>query len=108
MIIFQQHDLYKDIQYRNQLSPHVFWIANQAYRKVCLSKRSQCIIVSGESGSGSNIVEYLSFFFLCVCIFYEGKTESTKLMVSHVIYCSGIMPDRELQNRIIEVSIKMK
>ncbi|CAF4006688.1 unnamed protein product [Adineta steineri] len=80
----QQHDLYKHIQYRNHSPPHIFWIADHAYRKLCLSKQSQCIIVTGESGS--------------------GKTESTKLMVSHVIYCSGNTGDRELQNRIIETS----
>lgn len=35
-----------------------------------------------------------------------GKTESTKLMVSHIIHCSGDATDRELQNRIIEVCIQ--
>jgi hypothetical protein len=34
-----------------------------------------------------------------------GKTESTKLMVSHIIHCSGDAGDRELRNRIIEVCI---
>ncbi|CAF3672927.1 unnamed protein product [Rotaria sp. Silwood1] len=33
-----------------------------------------------------------------------GKTESTKLIVSHIIHCSGDVGDRELQNRIIETS----
>ncbi|CAF0736150.1 unnamed protein product [Rotaria sordida] len=80
----QQHDLYKYVQCRHQLTPHIFWIADQAYRKLCLAKRSQCIAVSGESGA--------------------GKTESTKLMVSHIIHCSGDAGDRELQNRIIETS----
>jgi hypothetical protein len=36
-----------------------------------------------------------------------GKTESTKLMVSHIIHCSGDAGDRELRNRIIEVCIKI-
>ncbi|CAF3520186.1 unnamed protein product [Adineta steineri] len=80
----QQHDLYKDVQSRNQLTPHIFWVADQAYRKLCLSKQTQCIAVSGESGA--------------------GKTESTKLMVSHIIHCSSDISDRELQNRIIETS----
>ncbi|CAF3814740.1 unnamed protein product [Rotaria magnacalcarata] len=80
----QQHDLYKDVQCRHQLTPHIFWVADQAYRKLCLSKKAQCIAVSGESGA--------------------GKTESTKLMVSHIIHCSGDAGDRELQNRIIETS----
>ncbi len=37
-----------------------------------------------------------------------GKTESTKLMVSHIIHCSGDAGDRELQNRIIEVCIRIE
>jgi myosin heavy subunit len=45
--------LYKSAQYRNQLTPHIFWIADQAYRKVRLSKISQCIAVTGESGAGT-------------------------------------------------------
>ncbi|CAF0847463.1 unnamed protein product [Didymodactylos carnosus] len=81
----QQHDLYKYVKCRSQLSPHIFWVADQAYRKLCLSNRPQCIAVSGESGS--------------------GKTESTKLMVSHIIQeCSSDAGDRELQKRIIEVN----
>ncbi|CAF0802357.1 unnamed protein product [Didymodactylos carnosus] len=81
----QQHDLYKHVKYRCQLSPHIFWVADQAYRKLRLSNQPQCIAVSGESGS--------------------GKTESTKLMVSHIIQeCSGDASDRELQKRIIEVN----
>ena len=42
----------------------------------------------------------LEFRVLCL-----GKTESTKLMVSHIIHCSGDASDRELQNRIIEVRV---
>ncbi len=37
-----------------------------------------------------------------------GKTESTKLMVSHIIHCSGDAGDRELQKRIIEVCIRIE
>ena len=88
------------MQYRNQLSPHIFWIADQAYRKVCLSKAAQCIAVSGESGAGRT---ESCCFFLVKKISFIGKTESTKLMVSHIIHCSGDAGDRELQNRIIEV-----
>jgi len=43
--------------------------------------------------------------FLYLIRIYLGKTESTKLMVSHIIHCSGDAGDRELQNRIIEVCI---
>lgn len=93
--------MYKYVQYRNQLSPHIFWIADQAYRKLCLSKAAQCIAVSGESGAGR--IERFLFRRKCHRIRFIGKTESTKLMVSHIIHCSGDAGDRELQNRIIEV-----
>ena len=39
-------------------------------------------------------------------LLYSGKTESTKLIVSHIIHCSGDADDPELQNRILEVRIE--
>lgn len=35
--------------------------------------------------------------------FHLGKTESSKLIVSQLIHCSGDVGNRELRNRIIEV-----
>ena len=46
------------------LPPHIFAIADVAYHRMLREKKSQCVVISGESGS--------------------GKTESTKLLVHHL------------------------
>ena len=46
------------------LAPHIFAIADVAYHRMLREKKSQCVVISGESGS--------------------GKTESTKLLVHHL------------------------
>lgn len=46
------------------LSPHIFAIADISFHRMLKEKKSQCIVISGESGS--------------------GKTESTKLIVHHL------------------------
>ncbi|XP_056148607.1 unconventional myosin-IXb isoform X2 [Lampris incognitus] len=66
--------------YENQplgkLSPHVFAMADVAYRAMLNKQVNQCIVISGESGS--------------------GKTESTSFLIhcltalSQKLYCSGV------------------
>ena len=46
------------------LPPHIFAIADVAFHRMLREKNSQCVVISGESGS--------------------GKTESTKLLVHHL------------------------
>ena len=46
------------------LPPHVFAVADAAYHKMLQDKANQCIVISGESGS--------------------GKTESTNLLLHHL------------------------
>ena len=46
------------------LPPHIFAIADVAFHRMLKEKKSQCVVISGESGS--------------------GKTESTKLLVHHL------------------------
>uniref|UniRef100_A0A1I7VNW0 Myosin VIIa n=1 Tax=Loa loa TaxID=7209 RepID=A0A1I7VNW0_LOALO len=59
--------------YRNrrigELPPHIFAIANSAYCNMKSSNRDQCILISGESGS--------------------GKTESAKLIIQFLATVSG-------------------
>jgi hypothetical protein len=35
-----------------QVPPHIYNIAEQAFRRLCDDRESQCVIISGESGSG--------------------------------------------------------
>ena len=49
---------------REELPPHIFAIADSAYHTMLKEKRNQCIVISGESGS--------------------GKTESTNFLLHHL------------------------
>ena len=50
------------------LPPHIFAIADSAYQSMLQTKTDQCIVISGESGS--------------------GKTESTNLLLHHLLHLS--------------------
>ena len=68
---------------RAKVPPHVFATADAAYTSATHTKQSQVVIVSGESGA--------------------GKTETTKLVVEHVLrLCSS--HDSSLRTRIIQMS----
>ncbi len=50
---------------RDKLPPHVYATAEQCFREMIRSHQSQCILISGESGS--------------------GKTETCKYLVQHLL-----------------------
>lgn len=52
----------------SDLPPHIFAIADNAYQLMLQKKANQCIVISGESGS--------------------GKTESTNLVLHHLLHLS--------------------
>uniref|UniRef100_A0A8B9SLB7 Unconventional myosin-VI n=1 Tax=Anas platyrhynchos TaxID=8839 RepID=A0A8B9SLB7_ANAPL len=95
---FYTSDTIKKYQGRSlgTLPPHVFAIADKAYRDMKVLKMSQSIIVSGESGAGKTentkfVLRYVLldqsysviFFCCCVCLTY---TVNCKLCASFYIH----------------------
>ncbi|RDD45946.1 Unconventional myosin-VI [Trichoplax sp. H2] len=66
-----------------QLPPHIYSIADKAYRDMRISKQSQSIIVSGESGA--------------------GKTESTKYIIRYLTESWG-QGAGTIEQRIVEAN----
>uniref|UniRef100_A0A3B3US72 Myosin motor domain-containing protein n=1 Tax=Poecilia latipinna TaxID=48699 RepID=A0A3B3US72_9TELE len=61
--------------YENQplgkLSPHIFAIADVAFRTMLSRQANQCILISGESGSGKT--ESSSYLIHCLTTLNQGK-----------------------------------
>ncbi|KAJ2383629.1 class II myosin, partial [Coemansia sp. RSA 2559] len=61
------HEILKSYENKNrmELPPHVYAIAEGAFRNMIAYKESQCVIISGESGAGKTeaakkIMEYIA------------------------------------------------
>eukprot|EP00062_Callorhinchus_milii_P008899 gi/632952105/ref/XP_007891667.1/ PREDICTED: unconventional myosin-XVI [Callorhinchus milii] len=67
----------------SSLPPHIFSCAEKAYHMMLQEKRSQCFILSGESGS--------------------GKTEACKHIVKHLV-CRAVTAECTLEAKINHVS----
>jgi myosin heavy subunit len=79
----KEHEFYKK-KICNEVPPHIFWTADRAYQRMIAEKTRQCIVISGESGS--------------------GKTESTKLIVEHIIYLCKNNGENSLEKKILDVN----
>jgi len=66
------------------LKPHVFAIADKAYRDMKTYKESQSVVVSGESGA--------------------GKTESTKYILRYLVETVGSGETGHIERRIVEAN----
>ena len=56
-------------KYAYELSPHIYMVAEEMYRRMLAEAEGQCVIISGESGA--------------------GKTEASKLIMQYIAAVSG-------------------
>jgi myosin-1 len=75
------NDTKKRGKFRHELPPHIFALAEAAYRGLTQDGESQCVIISGESGA--------------------GKTEAAKLIMQYIAAVSGSSSGVERVKKII-------
>eukprot|EP01107_Rhizomastix_libera_P005952 TRINITY_DN20054_c0_g1_i1.p1 TRINITY_DN20054_c0_g1~~TRINITY_DN20054_c0_g1_i1.p1 ORF type:complete len:2118 (-),score=766.83 TRINITY_DN20054_c0_g1_i1:95-6448(-) len=75
---------------RNELPPHIFAVADEAYRSMLQDRMNQSLLITGESGAGKTentkkVIQYLAFI--------AGKTEFGKpgLLEEQLLVANPIM-----------------
>ncbi|KAM3603846.1 uncharacterized protein V6R79_002916 [Siganus canaliculatus] len=77
----EQVKLYRDRKL-GELPPHIFALAEACYSNMKRHQKSQCCIISGESGA--------------------GKTESSKLILKYLAAVSGEVSEQQIEQQILE------
>ncbi|XP_033749200.1 uncharacterized protein LOC117333891 [Pecten maximus] len=75
---------YRDLRVRGSQPPHVYWVADNAHRSLIETHLKQCIVVTGDSGS--------------------GKTETTKHALQHLIERVGKCAVPDLVEKLSRVN----
>jgi myosin heavy subunit len=75
--------MYTHVTMKSKLPPHIFAISDWSYVNMFRSGLNQCCVICGESGS--------------------GKTETTKLLIRHIVQICDLQTNG-LLNRIIEIN----
>jgi myosin-5 len=73
---------YKLADHQGELSPHVYAIADASYKQMRINRKSQAILVSGESGA--------------------GKTETSKHIMQYLVESSPLENDQNIEKKILE------
>ncbi|XP_078715773.1 unconventional myosin-Ib-like isoform X3 [Lampetra fluviatilis] len=79
-------------EYRNrniyELSPHVFAIADEAYRSLRDADKDQCILITGESGAGkTEVSKYVMSYVAAVC----GKGEEVNKVKEQLLQSNPVL-----------------
>jgi myosin-3 len=77
----------KYLKIRQDLLPHVFAIATNVYNQMLINRQAQCIILSGESGS--------------------GKTHAAQNLISELALL-GFGEQRALENRLVTMNLLLE
>ncbi|CCF60415.1 hypothetical protein KAFR_0K00600 [Kazachstania africana CBS 2517] len=86
-------------QKREELEPHIFAIADEAYREMINNNQNQTIVVSGESGAGKTVsAKYIMRYFASL----EEDASSKKGDLQHQIEMSEIERKILATNPIME------
>ena len=84
------HNLHFQLKYlkiRQDLLPHVFAVATNVYNQMLINRQAQCIILSGESGS--------------------GKTHAAQNLISELALL-GFGEQRALENRLVTMNLLLE